>query len=106
MGKRNRRLLFLLSEDEYNDVLEKAERCGLSMGAFVRSAVFGQKVYEAPSAGVPVLIREVRRVGSALEQLLLDGRYGEEETQELKKALEANRAAEKKIAETFVQGWR
>ena len=101
MRIRNRQIHTMLSEDEFNDLMDKVERSGLDRSAFVRKAIAGQEIYEVPNTGVPRLIREVRRVASALEQILLADQFGEEEMQELQKALEANRSVEKKIVKAF-----
>ena len=101
MEKRTWNIHIYLTEQEYRDMQEKAERAGMSMGSLVRKAVSGIEICEAPNANVPVLIREMRRVGSALEQLLVDGAYGKEDREKLKQVLEANREAEKKIVKAF-----
>lgn len=65
-------------------------------------AVAGQKVIEAPSADVPVLIREVRRVGYNIDQILkIANAGGLLQVPDLKKALDENRAVEKMIANAY-----
>ena len=107
MAKRNCRFEVRLTKDEYYDLTKKARKAGLSTGAFVRLAVAGQKIHEAPSADVPILIQEVRRVGKNIDQLLKaadnGGLVGDSD---LKKALDENRAVEIMIANAYGNGWR
>ncbi len=102
MAKRNCRFEVRLTKDEYYDLTKKARKAGLTTGAFVRMAVTGQEIREAPSADVPVLIREVRRVGSNIDQILkIANSRGLLEVPDLKKALEENRSVEKLIANAY-----
>ena len=65
-------------------------------------AVAGQEVHEAPSVDVPILIREVRRVGSNIDQILkIANGKGLLEVPDLRKALEENRTVEKMIANAY-----
>ncbi len=71
----------------------------------IRRAVKNIPLREAPSADVPVFIRELRRVGYTLNQLaafansrnLIDA-------PQLRKALESNRAVEKMVVEAYTWG--
>ncbi len=102
MAKRNCRFEVRLTKDEYYDLTKKARRAGLTTGAFVRMAVAGQEVHEAPSVDVPILIREVRRVGSNIDQILkIANGKGLLEVPDLRKALEENRTVEKMIANAY-----
>ncbi len=102
MTKRNCRFEVRLTKDEYSSLTKKARKAGLSTGAFVRMSVAGQVIREAPGADVPVLISEVRRVGSFFEQILrnADSR-GLPQPADLRKAMEENRAVEKKILRAY-----
>ena len=102
MAKRNCRFEVRLTKDEYYELTKKARKAGLSTGAFVRMAVAGQKVVEAPGADVPILIREVRRVGYNIDQILkIANAGGLLQVPDLKKALEETRAVEKVIANAY-----
>ncbi|MBR0392340.1 MAG: hypothetical protein IJK38_08465 [Oscillospiraceae bacterium] len=102
MAKRNCRFEVRLTKDEYYDLTKKARKAGLSTGAFVRMAVAGQEIHEAPCADVPVLIREVRRVGSNIDQILkIANSKSLLEVPDLRKALDDNRAVEKMIARAY-----
>ena len=102
MAKRSCRFEVRLTKEEYRNLMEKARRAGLSRGAFVRMSVAGQKIREAPSADVPVLIREMRRNGQYFEELL---KYTESkgipEAQELRAALNGNRELELMVTRAY-----
>lgn len=83
-------------------MMEKAQKAHLSAGGFIRRAVKGLEVKEAPSADVPILIREIRRVGYNIEQILkIANVKGMLDVPQLRKALEDNRAAEKMIVDSY-----
>lgn len=87
-----------LTRDEHRDLVGKAKKAGLPISAFLRQAVAGQEVLEAPPADIPALIREVRQVRSCLERLLKAAESGDmPEASGLREALDENRALEKRI---------
>ncbi len=102
MAKRNCRFEVRLTKDEYYDMTKKARKAGLTTGALVRMAVAGLEIHEAPSADVPVLIREIRRTGSNLNQILKIALAKDLlEVPDLRKALAENRAVEKIVASAY-----
>lgn len=107
MATRNCRFELRLTKDEFTDLTKKARKAGLTTAAFVRLAVAGKDILEAPPADVPLLIREVRRVGSNINQLLvIANTRGVLNIQELNKALAENRKVEKMISEFYGMPWR
>lgn len=107
VATRNCRFELRLTKDEFTDLTKKARKAGLTTAAFVRLAVAGKDIMEAPSADVPLLIREVRRVGSNINQLLvIANTRGVLNIQELNKALAENRKVEKMISESYGMPWR
>ena len=107
MAKRNCRFEVRLTKDEYYDLTKKARKAGLTTGAFVRLAVAGKEIREAPTADVPMLIREVRRVGYNIDQILkVANSKGFLDVPQLKKALEDNRSVEKMIASAYGSEWQ
>lgn len=70
MRKRNCRVEIYFNDDELAVLTEKVRKSGLSRESYCRQVLNGSQVREAPPADVPALIREVRRVGSNLEQVL------------------------------------
>ena len=102
MRKRNCRFEVCFTKDELSDLTKKARKARLSTGAFVRRAVRDLEVKEAPPADVPMLIREVRRVGYNIDQLLkLANAKGLLDVPQLRKALADNRAVEKMIMDAY-----
>ena len=95
-----------LTKDEYYDLTKKARKAGMSTASFVRMAIAGKDVMEAPSADVPLLIREVRRVGSNIDQILkIANSRGLLDVPELRKALAENRAVEKMMSQAYGVAW-
>lgn len=102
MRKRNCRFEVCFTKDELSDLTKKARKARLSNGAFIRRAVRDLEVKEAPSADVPMLIREVRKVGYNIDQLLkLANAKGLLDVPQLRKALADNRAVEKIIMDAY-----
>ena len=107
MAKRNCRFEVRLTKDEYHDLTKKARKAGLTTGAFVRLAVAGKEVREAPSVDVPMLIREVRRVGYNIDQILkVANSKGFIDAPQLRKALDDNRSVEKLIIRAYGSEWQ
>lgn len=107
MPKRNCRFEVRLSKDEFYSLSKKARKAGMSCGEFVRKAIEGKTIMEAPSVDVPILIREVRRVGYSLNEILKTA-YSRQllDVPPLRKALDDNRAVEKMIADAYGQKWQ
>ena len=107
MPRRTKKVEVRLSVSEYDRLMEKVEKSALSASAFVRMAVAGVEISEAPSADVPQLIREVRRVGNNINQILIIARSkGLFVISDLEKALEDNRTVEKMIASAYKRPWQ
>lgn len=91
------------TQGERDRLTEKAKKAGLSREQFCRCVLNGTEVKEAPTADVLTLIREVRRVGYNIEQLLrVANARGLVDVPQLRKALENNRAVEKLIADSYI----
>ncbi len=91
-----------LSNKEIENLRANADRAGLTASAYARMALDRQKVMEAPPADVPVLIREVRRVGTNIDQILkIANTKGIIEVPELRRALEENRKVERMISGAY-----
>ena len=92
----------MFTKDELSDLTKKARKTRLSTGAFVRRAVQELEVKEAPPVDVPMLIRESRRVGYNIDQLLkLANAKGLLDVPQLRKTLADNRAVEKMIMDAY-----
>lgn len=105
MRKRNCRVEIYFTRNELDNLTKKARKAGLSREGYCRHVLNGSVVKEAPPADLPELIREVRRVGSNIDQIRrIAHARGLLEVPQLRKALEENRAVEKKIMETYTTG--
>lgn len=87
---RNQRVGIRLTEQESAILTSKAKRCDLTRSEFLRRAMLDVPISEKPPADVPTLIDEVRRVGNAINQLLLlANAKGMIDTTQLRRALDA-----------------
>lgn len=99
---RNCRFELRLSKDELSDLTKKARKAKLSNAAFVRQAIRGTEVKEAPPVDVPVLLRDVRRVGYNINQILkIASAQGLVDVPQLRKALKENHAAAQQIIAAY-----
>ena len=102
MKKRVHEIKIRFTSGELADLTKQVKQTHLSREEFCRRAITGKEIHEAPPADVPRLIREVRRVGSNLNQILrIANSRGLLEVPDLRKALEDNRAVEKMIANAY-----
>ena len=102
MTTRTCRFELRLSRAELNDLTKKARKARMTNAGFIRRAIREQEVKEAPPVDVPILIREVRRVGYNIDQVLKIARaQGLVDVPQLRKALEENRALVKKITNVY-----
>lgn len=102
MRKRNCRVEIYFTKNELENLTKKVRKSGLSREGYCRRILNGAEVKENPPADVPVLIREVRRIGYNIDQILkLANAKGLLDVPRLRKALDDNRAVEKLIADTY-----
>ena len=107
MTARSCRFELRLTKEEQNDLKERANRAGLSKADYVRKAITGKEIMEAPPADVPLLIREVRRVGSNIDRILkFVNSRGFLNIADLREALDDNRAVEKMISQAYGAAWQ
>ena len=71
MRKGYKKIEVYFPDAEYEAFLKKVRRTNLSISEFVRRMAADQVIREAPHADVPLLIREVKRVGNNINQLLI-----------------------------------
>ena len=91
--------------EELNALTEKARKTGCSREGFCRDVLNGAEVKEAPPAEYYELIREVRRTGYNINQLLKSANArGLLDAPLLRKSLEENRAAERMLWQAFQEG--
>ena len=102
MRKRNCRVVVYFSKDELDALTKKIRKSRLSREGFIRAAVGSQEVKAGPTADVPMLIQEVRRVGSNLNQILKRANsIGLLDVPQLRKDLTDLRTVEKLIVNAY-----
>lgn len=102
--KRNCSMLLRFSKAELDALTKKARKTKLSREGYCRAVLNGSEVKEAPSADVPKLIYEVRRVGQNIDQILkIAYAKGLLDVPQLRKALEDNRTVEKMIVDAYTE---
>ena len=102
MRNRNHRVEIYFTKNELETQTKKVRRSGLSREGFCRRVLNGTEVKEAPPTDVPVLIREVRRVGNTLNQIMKRANaLGLMDVPQLRKALDENRVVEKLIVDAY-----
>lgn len=102
MRNRNCRIEIYFTKNELESLTKKVRKSGLSREGYCRRILNGTEVKENPPADVPILIREVRRVGYNIDQILkLANAKGLLDVPRLRKALDDNRAVEKLIVDTY-----
>ena len=90
------------TKGELDDLTKKARKAGMSREGYSRRILNDSEVKEAPPADFPMLIRDVRRVGYKIDQLLkIANAKGLLDVPQLRKALADNRAVEKMIMEAY-----
>ena len=62
-------ILIRVTPIEYKAIKKKTEKSGLSMSEFIRRSVMGETIVSAPPADFILLIREIKRVGTNLNQI-------------------------------------
>ena len=102
MRKRNCRVVVYFSKDELDALTKKIRKSHLSREGFIRAAVAGKEVKDGPTADVPALIQEVRRVGSNLNQILKRANsIGLLDVPQLRKDVADLRTVEKLIGDAY-----
>lgn len=100
--KRSLEIKVRFSKDELEALTKKVRKTNLSREGFVRHSVNNVVIKEAPPANFLMLIREVRRVGGNIDQLLkIANAKGFLDVPQLRRVLEQNRAVEKMLWDTF-----
>ena len=90
------------TRSELDDLTKKSRKAGLSREGYCRRILNGAEVKEAPPAEVPVLIREVRRVGYNIDQILKRANsIGLLDVPQLRKDVADLRTVEKMIVDAY-----
>ena len=70
MKKRTHSMCLRLTESEMQRLTDKAKKAGMSREQFCRSILDGAEVRELPNIEYRQFIRELRRIGSNIDQIL------------------------------------
>ena len=104
MRKGYKKIEVYFPDAEYEAFMEKVRRTNLSISGFIRMTVADKVIREAPHADVPYLIREVKRVGNNINQLLvLANTKGFFDKVALNAALEELREVDKQILDAYTK---
>lgn len=104
MKTRTAEMHLRLTPEEKETLTEKAKLARLSREEFCRRILNGATVKEAPSADVRQLLRQMRRIGGNLNQLLARANtVGFIDTVQLKKDLADLRKAQEVIVEAYTK---
>ena len=96
---------FRVTQSEYDVIKSKVEKSGLSMSEFARKTFLDKKIVSAPPADFPTLIREVKRIGGNLNQLVRKlNTLGIAHSLELEKCENEIRETERMLYRTFRPG--
>ena len=102
MRKRNHRIVFYLDDAEYEALERKVKMTSLSRESFIRDALRGVQIREAPPADLPHLIREIRRVGINIDHILMIANArGLLDVPQLRKAMADLREVETMVITTY-----
>lgn len=71
MRIRNNQITLWLSDEELARLNKIVERLPYSRQRYIREAIFGSDIYEKPPVEYGEIVRELRRIGSNVHQLLL-----------------------------------
>jgi hypothetical protein len=102
MRKRNHRIVFYLDDTEYNALERKVKMTSLSREGFIRKAIQKAQIHTAPPADLPVFIREIRRIGINIDQILMIANTrGLLDVPRLRKAMDDLREVEAVVISTY-----
>lgn len=104
MRKRSHRVVFYLDDEEFSAFIEKVKRTSLSREGFIRNMLAGVVIKERPPADVPYLLREIRRIGNNINQILrIANANGFIDTPRLRSALDELSQANQLIYRTYAK---
>ena len=102
MRKRSHRVVFYLDDEEFSAFIEKVKRTSLSREGFIRNMLADVVIKERPPADAPYLLREFKRIGNNINQILLIANTnGFLDTPRLRSALEELKEADRLVFRTY-----
>ena len=104
MSKRTKSVLLRLTEDELLSLDALVKRTALSREAYIRNAIFAVQIREHPPADVPYLLREFKRIGNNINQILLIANTnGFLDAPRLRSALDELKEADRLVFRTYAR---
>lgn len=97
MRNRNHRIVFYLSDEEYDRLTEQFRECSISREDFLRQMLKGAKIRGTPSIDMAAMIRELRRIGYSADQMLRAGVHDRDDKEMLRQIFEDVRKASRQI---------
>lgn len=97
MRNRNHRVVFYLSDEEYDRLTEQVKECNIPRESFLRQMLKGAKIRGTPTIDVAAMIRELRRIGYNIDQALRDGVKDPEDREMLRQTFEEVRQTLRQI---------
>lgn len=95
-------MVLRFTRSELDALTKKARKTNLSREGFCRAVLNGAVVREAPPVEYYALIREIKRVGANIDQILkIANSRGLLDVPALRKALAENREVERRVREAF-----
>jgi len=96
-------ILLRLTKDEFDRVTAQANASTLSREEFIREALRGTTIRASPPADYAKILRELRRIGSNVHQLLLKARTLEfVDEMMLQESVDAIRHMDRVFTDSFV----
>lgn len=102
MRKRNCRVEIYFNRSELEALTKKVRKSGLSREGYCRRVLNDSEVREAPSADIPLLIRELRQIRISLDEMLKSRSMTDQS--ELRKAMADLQKVERMIAQAYARG--
>lgn len=101
--KRIRKIKIRFLDDELEVLNRKVRKTGMSRESYCRAVLNGSEVKEGPSANVPLLLQELRKISIAIDGLVTPNNslYGGREREQLAQVLDQMQEVEQMIVEAY-----
>lgn len=101
--KRTNEIKIRFTDEEVETLNAKVSKAGMSREKYCRQVLSGSQVREAPTADVPLLLREVRQISVALDQLMKPetSLCGGRERERMERLLDDLQGVEELIVEAY-----
>lgn len=102
---RNKEIKVRLTQEEYDSLTEKAKASGLSREKFCRLLFKDIQIKAAPTADIPLLIKELRKIGTNINSIAARAHsYKYVDAPLLEHEIRSLQNIENLIISTFMQG--